>query len=95
MDGRAQPSRSRGAAPRTEAVRRRARTAKIWIGATGTIVFGLTLGLARATYAGHPKHSVEPLSIPQPLYDVVRRNLLQAGVMAPATAPPDATTSSS
>jgi hypothetical protein len=38
---------------------------------------------------------VRPLSIPQPLYQVVRRNLLQAGIIAPATAPPDATTSTS
>ena len=51
--------------------------------------------LARVTYAGHPKHPVRALAIPQPLYQVVRRNLLQAGIVAPATAPPDATTSTS
>jgi hypothetical protein len=51
--------------------------------------------LARVTYAGHPKHPVRALSIPQPLYQVVRRNLLQAGIIAPATPPPDATTSTS
>jgi hypothetical protein len=53
------------------------------------------MALARVTYAGHSKARVEPLSIPQPLYEVVRRNLLQAGILAPATAPPDATTSTS
>lgn len=53
------------------------------------------MGLARVTYAGHPKHRVQPLAIPQPMYEVVRQNLLQAGILAPATAPPDATTSSS
>jgi hypothetical protein len=53
------------------------------------------MGLARASYAGHPKHSAKNLSIPQPLYAVVRKNLLQAGILAPATAPPDATASTS
>ena len=38
---------------------------------------------------------MRPLGIPQPMYEVVRRNLLQAGIVAPATAPPDATTSTS
>ena len=59
------------------------------------IGFGLWMLLARVTYAGHVKHPVRALSIPQPLYQVVRRNLLQAGIVAPATAPPDATTSTS
>ena len=61
----------------------------------GALGFGAWIGLARVTYAGHPKHSVRPLGIPQPMYEVVRRNLLQAGIVAPATAPPDATTSTS
>jgi hypothetical protein len=51
--------------------------------------------LARITYAGHSKHALKPLSVPQPLYAVVRHNLLQAGILAPATAPPDAATSTS
>ncbi len=84
------PPPEREPAGRTDSARRRARTAKVGIGAAATLVFGATLGLARTTYAGHAKHSVHPLSIPQPLYEVVRQNLLQAGVIAPATAPPDA-----
>jgi hypothetical protein len=75
--------------------RRRANTAKIGIGAAAVISVGASMGLARVTYAGHPKHPVQALSIPQPLYAVVRKNLLQAGIMAPATAPPDVTTSTS
>jgi hypothetical protein len=51
--------------------------------------------MARITYAGHAKHPVQDLSIPQPLYRVVRQNLLQAGILAPATAPPDIATSTS
>jgi len=56
--------------------------------------FGATMALARVTYAGHSKRSGS-LAIPQPLYQAVRQNLLQAGVLAPATAPPDASTNSS
>lgn len=80
---------------RLAAPRRRAQTAKIGLGAAAVISLGTWMGLARVTYAGHSKHPVRTLSIPQPLYLVVRENLLQAGILAPATAPPDATTSSS
>jgi hypothetical protein len=53
------------------------------------------MALARVTYAGHSKHGTGSLSMPQPLYQALRQNLLQAGVLAPATAPPDASTNSS
>jgi hypothetical protein len=53
------------------------------------------MALARVTYAGHAKRPVQDLSIPQPLYRVVRENLLEAGILAPATAPADVTTSTS
>lgn len=75
--------------------RRRAQLAKIGIGAAAVASVGSSMALARVTYAGHAKHPVQALSIPQPLYRVVRQNLLQAGILAPATAPPDATTSTS
>ena len=90
-------ARAAGASPtgRVGLGRRRARVAKIVIAAVATVGFGVCLLLARLTYAGHTKHPVRALSIPQPLYEVVRRNLLQAGIIAPATAPPDATTSTS
>jgi hypothetical protein len=51
--------------------------------------------LARMTFAGHAKHATRPLAIPQPLYNVVRRNLLEAGILAPATAPTSIVTGSS
>jgi hypothetical protein len=76
-------------------VRRRAFVAKLGIGAAAVLGLGASMGLARVTYAGHSKHAIEPLAIPQPLYEVVRQNLLQAGILAPATAPPDASTSTS
>jgi hypothetical protein len=53
------------------------------------------MALARITYAGHQKHATPPLVIPQPLYAVVRQDLLQAGILAPATAPASIVTSSS
>jgi hypothetical protein len=77
------------------AARRRSRTAKRWIVAIAAVGFGATMALARVTYAGHPKRGAGSLAIPQPLYQAVRQNLLQAGVLAPTTAPPDATTSTS
>jgi hypothetical protein len=94
-----QPARPEAAvdpeSPRLAPARRRAHTAKLGIGAAAMISVGASMGLARITYAGHPKHPLRALSIPQPLYRVVRQNLLQAGILAPATAPPDATTSTS
>ena len=88
-DRRSPPAR------RVEVVRHRAHIAKVGIAAAAALGFAAWMGLARATYAGHVKHPVRSLSVPQPLYQVVRRNLLQAGILAPATAPPDATTSTS
>ena len=80
---------------RLAAARRRARSAKLGIAAAAVLSVGVSMALARVTYAGHAKHPVRALSIPQPLYRVVRQNLLQAGILAPATAPPDAATSTS
>jgi hypothetical protein len=94
-----QQSRSADAPPdadsRLAPARRRAHTAKLGIGAAALVSVGGAMALARVTYAGHTKHPVRPLSIPQPLYRVVRQNLLQAGILAPATAPPDIATSTS
>jgi hypothetical protein len=79
---------------RVAAARSRALVTKRAIAVTATIGFGVLMVLARVTYAGHAKQSVRPLAIPPPLYDVVRRSLLQAGIVAPATAPPDIITRS-
>ena len=74
---------------------RRMRVAKVGAGVAAVIGLSASMALARVTYAGHTKHAIKPLAIPQPLYEVVRKNLLAAGILAPATAPPDATTSTS
>jgi hypothetical protein len=87
--------RQRPEAARLSAVRPRVRRAKIAVGAAGTVAFGVALILARVNYAGHSKQPERPLLSPQPLYDVVKQNLLQAGIAMPATEPPEATTHSS
>ena len=75
--------------------RRRASLAKVGVGLAIPAVFGGSIALARATYAGHPKHPSKPLAVPKSFYSVIRENLLQNGILAPAEAPPDAQTSSS
>jgi hypothetical protein len=80
---------------RLAAVRRRTRLAKVGVGLAIPAVFGGSVALARATYAGHAKHRSKPLAVPKSFYSVIRQNLLQNGILAPAEAPPDAQTSSS
>ena len=84
-----------GGGSRRQLASRRARIAKLGVTVAATISAAAVMGLARITYAGHQKHATPPLAIPQPLYAVVRQNLLQAGILAPATAPPSIATSSS
>jgi hypothetical protein len=80
---------------RLEPVRRRARIAKIGIAVAGPLVFLGSMALARVSYAGHSKRPSRPLAVPKPFYSVVRQNLLQGGILAPAEAPADAQTSTS
>jgi hypothetical protein len=80
---------------RLVAVRGRTRLAKLGVGLAVPAVFGGAIGLARVTYGGHPKHPSRPLAVPKSFYSVIRQNLLQNGILAPAEAPPDAQTSSS
>jgi hypothetical protein len=44
--------------------------------------------LARVHFAGHHKQDVTSLTPPPQLLEVVRRNQLEAGVLAPAEAAP-------
>ncbi len=48
--------------------------------------------LSRHSYAGHPKQPTTALAASPRFVNIVRRNLLQAGVVAPAQAPPGAET---
>jgi hypothetical protein len=73
--------------------RRRARVAKAVFGAGGALVFGAAMLFARHSFAGHPKSPAHPLVAPSRFVRIVRKNLLQAGIVAPAQAPPGASTS--
>jgi hypothetical protein len=79
--------------PRLRFARRRAALAKSVLAGCSALVFGLAMAFARTAYPGHPKHGTTPLAAPPRFVRIVRRNLLQAGIVAPAQAPPDAATS--
>lgn len=77
---------------RVEAARLQARRAKIALAAGGTAVFVLALPLARLQYGGHAKRPLRALDAPQRFRRSVRKDLLSAGLLAPAEAPPEAST---
>jgi hypothetical protein len=81
--------------PRIEATRRRVAAAKLGVAGVALVGFAGALGFSRVSYAGHSKQPLRPL-VPPPRYvEIVRQNLLQAGIVAPAQAPPGAATSTS
>lgn len=75
--------------------RRRAQSAKAGFACIGVLLFAASAALARVTSAGHPKRAPRSLSAPQRFVQIVRENQLQAGALAPPTAPPEAATSQS
>jgi hypothetical protein len=74
-------------------VRRRASQAKLALVTTAVVVFGVGVAVTRLSYAGHSKRPLRSLAAPPGFVRIVRRNLLQAGIVAPAQAPPGAGTS--
>lgn len=74
-------------------VRRRAAQAKFVLAGAALVSFGAGVALTRLSYAGHSKHPLRPLAAPPGFVRIVRQNLLQAGIVAPAQAPPGASTS--
>ncbi len=74
-------------------VRRRATQAKFVLATAAIVVFGMGVVLTRVSYAGHSKRALRPLAAPPAFVRIVRQNLLQAGIVAPASAPPGAGTS--
>jgi hypothetical protein len=70
----------------------RAAAAKGILAGVGTCVFVVGMVFARHSYAGHPKQPASALAASPRFVRIVRRNLLQAGVVAPAEAPPGAAT---
>ena len=83
------------ARPRIEAARRRVGLAKVGVVGVAVLGFGAALGFSRLSYAGHTKKPLQPLAAPPRYVQIVRQNLLQAGIVAPTEAPPGAETASS
>jgi hypothetical protein len=83
------------AASRLAPARRRARLAKTTLIAGGAAGFGLAMILARSHVAGHHRQSARPLAAPPGFVRIVRQNLLEAGIVAPAQAPSVAETATS
>ena len=69
-------------------VRRRVGLARAALAIGGAALFGVSMALARSHFPGHHKTQVTPLAPPGSLVSVVRQNQLQAGILAPAQAPP-------
>jgi hypothetical protein len=69
--------------------------AKAGVTGVAVIAFAAALGLSRLYYAGHPKAPLQPLTAPPRYVQIVRQNLLHAGIVASTEAPPGAATASS
>lgn len=72
------------------AARHRVTVTKVGVLAAVGVLFVGGMNLARAAYAGHAKAPIVPLAAPGRYERIVKKNLLQAGVVAPAQAPPGA-----
>jgi hypothetical protein len=91
----ATPAKSPAPKPRIEAARLRVRLAKAGVVGVAIVGFAGAAALSRVSYAGHSKKPLRPLAAPPRYAQIVRQNLLQAGIVAPAQAPPGAATASS
>jgi hypothetical protein len=80
-------------AARLAPVRRRARYAKMGLAAAGVAFFAAGMSLAHGNVPGHSRRQARPLAAPRRFQEAVRRDALDAGLLAPAEAPPRATTS--
>ena len=78
---------------RHAAARRRARLAKGALASLATLTFLGGIGMARAYVPSRHKRSPRALAAPQRFTKIVQRDLLAAGIIAPAEAPPDVSTS--
>ena len=91
---------SRGTAPRQTparaqelaTARRRAAAVKALLSAVAAGLFGVAMVLSRHSFAGHAKEPVTALAAPPKFVKIVKKNLLQAGIVGPAQAPPGAAT---
>lgn len=80
---------------RIERARRRARNAKVGLGALTALVFGVAFVGAKTHAPGHTKRKATPLGAPSSFERALRSNSLQSGQLAPAPpAQPPAVSSS-
>jgi hypothetical protein len=73
---------------RIERARRRARAAKVWLGALTALVFGVAFVGAKTHAPGHRKGTAKPLGAPSSFERAVRRSALRSGQIAPPAQPP-------
>lgn len=85
-------ARKRGEESRHAAARHRAYLAKSALAGVAALTFFGGMGLVRLHLASHHKAKLKSLAAPKQFTDVVQRDLLAAGIMAPAQAPPGAAT---
>jgi hypothetical protein len=78
---------------RHAAARRRARLAKVALASLAALTFFGGIGMTRAHVASRHKRKPLALAAPKRFTRIVQRDLLAAGIMAPAEAPPDVSTS--
>ena len=77
---------------RVGAARRRASVAKLTLAGVGVLAFGAAAVLARVAFPGHAKKPVTAPAPPARFVEIVRRNQLESGILAPAQADPAAAT---
>ena len=78
---------------RNAAARHRAAAAKKAFAGVAALTFLGGVALVRAHVPSHPKRRAHALAAPGDFTSAVRRDLLAAGIMAPAEAPADVATS--
>ncbi len=59
----------------------------------GALAFGAAAVLARGAYPGHVKRPITALAPPARFVEIVRKNQLESGILAPARADPSVATS--
>jgi hypothetical protein len=74
---------------RLGAARRRASLAKLALAGGAILAFGASAALARVAYPGHAKKGSKSLQPPARFMEIVRRNQLEAGMLAPTQVSPE------
>lgn len=80
---------------RIAGARRRARAAKVSLGALTALVFGVAFVGAKSHAPGHAKGKAEPLGAPSSFEKAVRSGAIQGGQVAPPAQPPAVSSSTS